>query len=95
MPLNKHLSKHNLISPTKQFFSILTILKKNLLPTFKNLDLKKVVAQHLQFQPAVRGAAEKVLSNVAAQGGRRNQGNSKLFYVGVHVRLVGRRQCLE
>ena len=91
MPLNKHSSKHNLNCPTKQIYSIFTILKKILLPIFKktnvNLDLKKVVAQHLQFQPTVRGAAEKVLSKVAAEE-RRNQGNSKLFYVGVHVRLV-------
>ena len=48
------------------------------------------MAQHLQFQPAVRGVAEKILSKVAVNGRRRKslKGNSKLFYVGVHVRLV-------
>ena len=45
----------------------------------KWMHFKKVVAQHLQFQPEVRGLAEKILSTVAA-------GNYKLFYVGVHVR---------
>ena len=55
-------------------------------------DLNKVVAQHLQFQPEVRDVAEKILATLVAGRRNRRKGNSKLFYVGVHVRLVPTRQ---
>lgn len=45
------------------------------------------MAQHLQFQPEVRGVAEKILATVADGRRRsRSKGDSKLFHVGVHVR---------
>ena len=51
------------------------------LPMFECSNFK-VVENHLQFQPEVRGVAEKIVFSVVASR------KSNLFYVGIHVRWV-------